>query len=136
MSNPVPDTQPDPDEVLQHEETPMRMESVPVVVEGPIIARDAPSVAAAYFTEYVGTTPVQILGVDSRRRRAVISNVGGSAYYGNSQTGVDAGTNLRNSPALKIGDNQIFELRNIDELWVKAESGNVSVGVAVESWTR
>jgi hypothetical protein len=133
MSNPVPDTQPDPDEVLQHEvETAQRIAPVPVVVEGPIRAQLPPATSWAAFS--IGLTnaePILVLSRNPMRKRAVFISNGGATWLGGQASRVrDDGFRLPDS-----ADGFSLEITHSGEVWAESDGASSILRVSDEYWT-
>lgn len=122
-------TDPAPEEVLQEEETPIRTGApVPVVVEGPVRVQTLPSPVWAMLSYAgVGTTPIQVLAGEPRRRKATIVP-SAAARFGAS--GAQADAQSAAWPA-----SLPLEMTHDGEVWARADTGTANIFVLVEYWT-
>lgn len=131
MSTPVPDMQPDTDEVLQAE-APDSYQAIPVCVsevKTPVRVQQLPRKGASTFTRSVGTTtPAHVLRANPRRGRAVL--VGDVAFQvAFSETACQADSAMALWPAATP-----LELTASVDVWVKAPTGTVALSVITEQW--
>ena len=128
---PVPDTEPDADEVLQHEADTLAVKPVPVAVTGPVDIRTLPSQtwAVATAAPIDATGAVQLLGVNPTRKRAVIVANTAPFHIGASKGQADARSGL-----IPFGVPIIIE--HCGEVWVNNVAAGAPVVTAiVEHWT-
>lgn len=132
MSNPVPDTQPDTDEVLQHEPEELNIVPVPVAVEGPVNVRTLPSpiwaTARAAPTDSTGS--LQLLGANPQRRRAVIIASVAGCYIAPTRGQVDSRSGAFIPASVPI------VIEHVGEVWVNnVATESPSVSAIIEHWT-
>jgi hypothetical protein len=133
MSNPVPDTQPEPEEVLQTEEIPQHIQPVPVTVEGPLRAQLLPAPLWSAVTLTLNTDePQQIFGAEPRRRRACIQLTAATCWIAPTREGAESEFNAFR---LSATTSFIAEFFVTGELWIKRDSGNPVVACFQEFWT-
>jgi hypothetical protein len=133
MSNPVPDTEPTPDEVLQHEPaTAQKIAPVPVVVEGPIRAQLPPAASwAAFSVGLNNAAPTLILSQNPKRKRAVFISNGGASWLGQSASRVKPdGFRLPDS-----ADGFSLEITHGDDVWAMSDGATSDLRVSDEYWT-
>lgn len=132
MSQPVSDTQPDADEILQHEpDEVLRVGSVPVAVDGPVNVRvlPSPSWAVASAAPLDTTGSVQLLGVNPTRKRATIIANAAPAHIAPSKGQADSRSSL-----IPVGVPIVIE--HVGEVWVNnVAAGTPVVTAIVEHWT-
>jgi len=133
MSNPIPDTQADAEEVLQVESTNVaRIAPVPVVIDGPVETRRLPG-KSGYIRAIplpINAPPELILSADPRRYRAQLVARGGVVRLGSTPEQFSNGYyfELVNG-ALSV------EITHTGDVWAAAIAADVSVGVIAEYWT-
>jgi hypothetical protein len=132
MSNPVPETEPSAEDVLQHEAPTMPVQAVPVAVDGPVNVRALPSptwaVASAAPIDATGSQ--QLLGVNPTRKRATIVANAAPAHIAPSKGQADS----RSVGLIPTGVPIVIE--HIGEVWVNnVAAGTPVVTAIVEHWT-
>jgi hypothetical protein len=133
MSNPVHETQPEPEEVLQHEpDAVLDMGSVPVVVDGPVRVQSLPAmvwaVAQARPTDTLGAQ--QLLGANPNRKRAVLTSLQGGYYLAPTKAQAESRTS-----AARIGLSTPIEITHVGEVWVYNEAAETpAVSAIIEYW--
>lgn len=132
MSNPVPETEPDPDEVLLHEPAEPRSEPVPVTIEGPLRAQLPPAPRwAAFSVPCTISTPVLVLSKNPRRKRAYLVSNGGATWLGQTQSRVNPdGFRLPDSV-----DGIALEITHGDDVWAQSEGATSTLRVSDEYWS-
>jgi hypothetical protein len=129
MSNPSPDTVPDPEEVLGLEQEHRDMVPVPVTVEGPI--RNQP-LAVDHWSgrtyTVTGPAPIQVAGISPRRARIMFLNVGIKVVLAPSESEARSlnGVTLAGNGALVV---QMFHR---GEVWAMAETGSTQLAIYEE----
>jgi hypothetical protein len=131
VSNPVPDTSPDPEDVLGVEIEPARMIPVPVTVHGAIETRRMGN-RRGYIRSFAliqNAEPTRILGEDPRFARALLLSRGGVSRLSSSRIGFEHGDyfELLNG-ALAI------EIQHIGELWAWTIAADTSLHMIAEYW--
>jgi hypothetical protein len=119
--------QPTPEEIQLEEPDTLRIQPVPVSVEGTVVAQIAGSRVGTSRSIPLGTTPEVILPADPRRRRAVLL-ADAAARFG-TRDDVDADYGFMLYAFVPV------ELTHVDEVWARSDSGTVTLSVLVEEWT-
>jgi hypothetical protein len=132
VSNPAPDTEPTPDEVLQHEDTPSRIAPVPVTVEGP--TRVQPLPATVWNTRHYTTSDanaIQVATSNPKRARILLQTFSKNHWIGESQAKARTGVGM----IVPGGGNR--EFFHTGEIWaiVAETAGSDGLSVAEEYWT-
>lgn len=120
------DLQPDPDEVIQAEQT--DEPAVKVRIEGPVRNQRLPRKAGATFTKTVDTNIVQILRADPHRAKTTL--IGGAAFlfaYNEASAQMPA--------TMAVWPSGVpFITEAVTDLWVAAQTGTAALSVATELW--
>lgn len=130
MSTPVPDMQPDTDEVLQAE-APDTLTAVPVQVEDvktPVRVQLLPRKSAATFTRTVGTSPFPLLKADHRRARALLTSEA-PFLVAFSEAACQADSSMAAWPA-----DTPLEVTAAVEVWAMVPVDTATISVITERW--
>jgi hypothetical protein len=127
------DLTPDPDEIVQAEETYAPGPPVNVTVCGPAQVRELPAVRAGYKTEQAvtSTLAVKLLPFEPRRKAAYILALSQDIYISSSQGGAQSGA----SGAMRIPALVPWYIGHLDEVWVAAVTGTTDVGAQSDYWS-
>lgn len=133
MSTPVPDMQPDTDEVLQAE-APESYQAIPVCVnevKGPVRVQILPHKGGSTRTRTVTTTPVRLLTADHRRAYARLRTLvlAEGIAYAFSETAAQDLAGMSELPGLEVET-----LTATTELWVRALTGTTRVSLTTARW--
>lgn len=128
------DTTPEPEEVVQSEETyVLNTPPIPAVICGPVQTREAPALRGAYQTvSNVGTgVGVRVLNYEPRRKSARILAVTGDVWISKTQQGAQQGA----SGSARLPFNQWVTITNIEELWACSVAGTTDISVITDFWS-
>lgn len=120
-----------PVEELLQAETGFPDRAIPVEVVAPVQVQEAPSISGGMFTRSIDTTGRRLLPTEPRRKTATIMPLSADVRFGTTQAeAASAGAGV------VWPGNVPYVYGASSELWVAAVTGTVSVGVAVEHFSR
>jgi hypothetical protein len=128
LSNIAPDFEPNPPDVLGHEETRIvKTDPIPVVLESPAHVQALPAQIAVSRSITLTTLPEIILPADARRSRAIL--VAAASVRLGSRNDCD------NDSAFLLTTAIPLEYRHGDEIWARADTGTARLSILIEEWT-
>jgi hypothetical protein len=127
----VPDTEPDPGEVLQHEAAPLHVAPIPVVVEGPTRIQSLPAIRQWAMAQLTidQNNPQQLAQADPRRSKLTIVAQTTPIFIGDSSGAVVGNRRFR------LPIDRPESMGHGGEVWAVGDAGTAVVYVYMEYWT-